>query len=211
MIPVALRPTEVVAGRPFTALELTKGDLSILYQMLAELRTLLEEAEAGTRKVVPFQRMAWRVDGLTHRVIICDENRLRAHPELCVVGFFAERRTEIDITPLEEANAAVVAEFTDYPGILSYSSTELSGGHWANIVLHDEPMDAERWRQGSVHARAVEVLSPVHYRNVRIHNAQLTAHLFDDFEIAVKMTKYFDFAGESHWQAQRTAAGSPRS
>lgn len=195
--------------RPFTAIDLTDRDISIMHEMLADARSLLDEARAGIRKVVPYKRIVWRVDGLTRRVIVCDEGRLRAHPELCVVGFFAERRTEVDIKPLDEANAAIVAEFTQYPGILSYSSMELHRGHWANMVLHDDPVDPEYWRQSALHAQAVKLLSPAHYRNLRIHNAQLTDGLFDAPAIVVQRTKYFDFADESDWRAERTLVASP--
>ncbi|GMQ86082.1 MAG: hypothetical protein BMS9Abin07_1654 [Acidimicrobiia bacterium] len=209
MDPVALTPTELVPGRPFTDPELTKQDLSMLHQMLTDLRGVLEEAKVPPARVVPYHQMAWRVDGHGRRLIICNEERLGTHPDLCIVGFFGDRRTEIDISPLEEANASVVSEFPDNPGILSYSSISVEGGQWGNMVLHEDPRDAERWRESQVHARAVEMLSPIHYRCVRIHNARLDARLFEDPDIVVHRTKYFDFVGQPEWQGVRTVAESP--
>lgn len=208
MDPVSLEPNEVVPGRPFTDPGLTEGDVAMLDHMLEDLRGVLEEAEVPPAKVMPYHQMAWRVGGHSHRLIVCNEGRLRTHPDLCIVGFFGDRRTSLDIGPLEQANAAVVAEFREYPGILSYSSTSLDTGQWGNMVLHEEPMDAERWRQSEKHADAVDTLSPVHYRCVRIHNARLTAGLFDDPGVAVVRTKYFDFTGESEWRGVRTLMDS---
>ena len=204
--PLSLGPREAVPGRPFTSVDLTQRDVTILYEVLGDVRSVLHEVDVGIRSISPYERLTWMVDGLTHRLLICDEPRLRSHPSLCVVGFFGERRTELDSTPLEKANDAIIAEFTKYPGILSYSSMELPGGHWANLVLHDDPIDTQFWRKSELHARAARLLSPVHYLNVRIHNAQLTAGLFQQPVIVVKRTKYYDFSGDGEWRAERILA-----
>lgn len=200
---VSLGPNEESPERPFTAIHLTDRDVSILLDLLADIRSVLSEVDAGTRAVEPYQKLAWKVDGLTHRLLICDEERLRNRTETCVVGFFGERRTGLDPSPLEEANTAIVAEFAKYPGILSYSSVELPGGHWANLVLHDDPIDREYWRRSELHAQAVKLLSPVHYKNVRIHNARLTEGLTASPNIVVERTKYYDYEGGTEWRAQR--------
>ena len=80
---------------------------------------------------------------------------------------------------------------------------ELAGSQWANLVLHDDPIDTEYWRQSEMHARAVELLSPVYYKYVRIHNARLTAGLFDVPAVEVKRTKYYDYGSEPEWRAVR--------
>ena len=209
MEPISLEANEAVPGRPFTDPALTEGDLDMLNHMLEDLRGVLEEAETPPAEVVPYHQQAWRVHGRSHRLIVCNEERLRTHPDLCIVGFFGDRRTDLDIAPLEEANAAVVAEFREYPGILSYSSASLDSGQWGNMVLHEEPEDAELWRQSVRHASAVEELSPLHYRCVRIHNARLDAGLFDDPGIVVHRSKYFDFTGGSEWRGVRTLTESP--
>ena len=201
---VALGPTEAAPGRPFTAVELRDADLAILRGMLRDLCRVLEEADTGDAEIVPMQRKAWKVDGLTRRLMVCDEERLRRHPELCVVGFFGERRADMDMSPLEEANTAIVGEFAKYPGILSYSSVELPSGYWANLVLHDDPIDRDYWRKSELHARAVDSLSPAHYKNVRIHNARLTGPIMERPRFTIKRTKYFDYSGEAEWRGERT-------
>jgi len=184
-----------------------QGDLKVLHGVLADVRAIMVDVEEGARALEPFQRLAWRVGGLTRRLLICDVVRLRAHPGPCVVGFFAERRTDMDIWPLEEANSEIIGEFSKYPGILSYGSVELPRGHWANLVLHDDPVDTQFWRRSELHARAVETLSPRHYFNVRIHNGKLTSGLFDRPEIVIERTKYFDYSGPTEWRAERALAG----
>ena len=201
--PIVLGPSEPVPERPFTAIDLIDRDRAILHELLADVCRLVADSVAGIRTIVPYDAMEWRVDGRAHRHIICLEDRLRSHPKLCVVGFFGERRTELDDTPLEEVNAALVAEFSRYPGITSYSSLELPGGQWANLVLHDDPVDTEYWRRSELHARAVTALSQVHYRTVRIHNGELNGPLLQDPSIVLTSTKFFDFTGEAEWRAKR--------
>ena len=208
MVPgtVTLGPREIVRGRPFTAVEMTVRDLGILHGILTDVRSIVVEVEEGDRKLEPYQKLAWRVGGLTHRLLVCDVERLRAHGGLCVVGFFGDRRPNMDGWLLEEANTEIVAEFYKYPGILAYASVELPDGLWANMVLHDDPVDVDFWRTSEMHARAVEMLSPEHYFNVRIHNGTLTSGLFERPQIVIRKTKYFDYSGTAVWRAERTIA-----
>lgn len=203
-VTVSLGPGDVVSDRPFTAVDLTLRDLGILHGVLADVRSVVVEVEEGSRAFEPYQKLAWRVGGLTHRLLLCDVDRIRAHPGLCVVGFFGDRRPSMDPWPLEEANTEIVAEFAQYPGILSYASVELPGGHWANLVLHDDPVDIQFWRTSKMHQWAVETLSPEHYFNVRIHNGRLTSGIFDQPTIVIAKTKYYDYTGgKLTWRAER--------
>lgn len=201
-----LGPDDVVRGRPFTSVELYAVDMAVLNGMLEDLRTVLSDAEAGARVVIPHKQIAWKVEGLTRRVLICNLERLRLPQEVCAVGFFSERHPGLDIRPLEEANLEVVREFKKYPGVLSYSSVELPDGYWANLVLHDTPDVVEKWRESERHARAVRDLSPVHYKNVRIHNATLAEGVFGNTALRIERTKYFDYEGDEEWRAVREPA-----
>lgn len=205
---VILGPGDVVPGRPFTAVEMTPLDLGILHGILADVRSVVVEVEEGVRELEPYQKLAWKVGGLTHRLLVCDQDRLRSHPGLCVVGFFGEKRPDKDGWALEEANSRIVGEFHKYPGILAYASVEMAGGKWANMVLHDDPVDVQFWRTSEMHARAVETLSPQHYYNVRLHNGRLTAGVFDRPRIEIQRTKYFDYTGDEAWRAEREMVAS---
>lgn len=201
--PVLLGPNEDAPGRPFTSVAQIERDRSILRVMLSDLTGVLAEIDAGVRRAAPYKKLAWKVRGRTHRLLICDEVSLRAHPGLCVVGFFGERHTDLDPKILEKANKAIVALFVDHPGILSYSSMELGKGRWANMVLHQDPTDREYWRQNALHTEAVNVLSPVHYLNVRIYNAELGDYISGSPTIRLLCTKYYDYTGPAPWRAER--------
>jgi hypothetical protein len=207
MVPgtLTLGPNDVISGRPFTSVELTSRDLGILHGILADVRAVVVEVEEG-RRLEPYQKLAWRVAGLTHRLLICDFERVGSHSGLYVVGFFGDKRPNMDVWPLEEANTEIVGEFAKYPGILAYASVELPQDHWANMVLHDDPVDTQFWRTSKMHARAVETLSPQHYFNVRIHNGRLTSGIFERPRIVITKTKYFDYTGPHEWRAERNLA-----
>jgi len=204
---LSLGPNEDVSDRPFTAVDLIDRDVSVLRGMLDDLVRVLDETDLGLKEITPHQRISWQEEGLARRLLICDETRLRAHQDACVVGFFGERRPEMDIGPLEEANSAIVAQFRNFPGILSYSSIELPNGYWANMVLHDDPVDREYWSRGALHAQAARTLGPIHYRTVRIHNARLTAGVMEKPRFAVKKIKYWDYTEEPEWVAERELVG----
>lgn len=189
-------------------MELLARDLSYLRGMLDDLLDYIRKAEADSRDVGSHERHGWVRDGLARRLLICDEARLRGHEAACVVGFFGERRTDLDIGPLEEANTAIVSQFRDYPGILSYSSVELPNGYWANMVLHDDPVDREYWSRGALHAQAAKTLSPIHYRSVRIHNARLTNRIESNPSFRILKTKFWDYTGKEVWTAEREFVSS---
>jgi hypothetical protein len=201
---VTLGPNDVVSGRPFTAVEMTGRDLGILHGILADVRAVVVEVEEGARHFKPFQKLVWKVGGLTHRLLITDIGRIRAHSGLCVVGFFGDKRPDKDGLLLDEANTEIVAEFPKYPGILAYASVELPGEHWANMVLHDDPVDVQFWRTSEMHAWAVETLTPQHYFSIRIHNGTLTSGIFERPRIVIRKTKYFDYTKGDMWRAERT-------
>jgi hypothetical protein len=204
---MALGVNESVDGRPFTAVELLGRDLRILDEILCDVVTALRRAEDVDDGFTANKPMVWKENDLARRLIICNERRLRAHPGPHVVGFFGERKMDVDVGPLEAANTAIVAQFKDYPGIFSYSSIELPNHYWANLVLHDQPVDKEYWRRGELHAKAARELSPLHYETVRIHSARLTAPILENPGFELLKTKYWDYSENPVWAAERELVG----
>lgn len=199
----SLAPEEAVKRRPFTSPDLYSYDYAILSYLLEDLRGLFASTVVEPPLEV-HQPIEWSVHGRKRRIVVCDLTALRsARREMCVVGFFGERHLDRDATPLEEANADLVLEFRNYPGILSYSSMELADGNWANLVLHDRPEAREQWRAGQRHADAATRLSPLFYRTVRIHNGVLPRGVAGGARILIQRTKYWDFRGARTWQAVR--------
>ncbi len=203
MTETLLGPDQKVARRPFTSVDLYPHDLAILTALLGELRALLDGAAAGILMFAPYQRIAWKVQGMRRRVIVCDPEALLKANELYAVGFLSQRNPDLDISPLEKANAKIVREFTRYPDILSYSSCELPGANWANLVLNADAETADQWRECAVHQRAVDELSPTYYRNVRIHRGRLPGGLRGGESIVIERTRYVDYRSKIPWRAVR--------
>ncbi len=203
-----LHPTEAVKGRPFTSPGRYERDQQLLAYMLEDLRATLGEMAEGAITVTPFETIEWTVSGLRRKMIVCDPMRIMKRSKACIVGFFGERNHDRDWTPLEEANADIVLEFRDYPGILSYTSIELADGNWANLVIHDLPDDRERWRSSQRHAQVASAMSPLYYRNVRIHNGHIPGGVMGGRSIVIERTKYWDYRSKSVWQAVRELRAS---
>ena len=204
-----LGPQQVVRGRPFTKPSLYRADTRALTYMLHDLKCLID---ADRIPVVPFTAIEWEVNGLSRRSMVCDLETLTGrHKELCFVGFFGERHLDRSMEPLESANAELVLEFRNYPGILSYSSMELYDGNWANLVIHDVPKAREYWRSSERHAEAAERLSPQFYQSVRIHNGTIPGGLSGGGDVVIQTTKYWDYRKSRVWQAVRdlTAGNAP--
>lgn len=196
-----LAPQQVVKGRPFTKPSLYRADTRALTYMLHDLKCLID---AHRIPVIPHTPIEWEVNTLSRRVIVCDLETLTArHEELCFVGFFGERHLDRPAEPLESANAELVLEFRNYPGILSYSSMELYDGNWANLVIHDLPRAREYWRSSERHVEAAERLSTEFYRNVRIHNGTIPGGLSGGGNVVIQTTKYWDYTSKRVWRAFR--------
>ena len=198
-----LAADQSVARRPFTSIALYNRDLGTLSYLLEDLRSLLAQMATGEMTVIPYQTNEWQVHGLKRRAIVTNAMGLYNRRTVCVVGFFGERHVEKDHTALEEANAEIVLEFRNFPGILSYSSMELPDGNWANLVLHDIPEVREYWRASERHARAAQELSPQYYRTVRIHNGILPGGLMSGRAMVVERTKFWDYRNPRVWKAVR--------
>ncbi len=198
-----LNADQSVARRPFTSISLFRRDLATLSYITEDLRALLARMAAGEVTLTPYLVNEWEVHGLKRRAIVTNPMGLHNRRTVCVVGFFGERHLDRDTTPLEEANADIVLEFKNYPGILSYCSMELADGNWANLVLHDVPQVREYWRSSELHARAAHELSPLYYRTVRIHNGVLPGGLMSGRAIVVERTKFWDYRSPRVWHAVR--------
>jgi hypothetical protein len=142
-------------------------------------------------------------DGRLHRTIICDERRLGDGRDLGWVGFFGVKRRDIDSTPLTVRDDELVREFPAHSGILSYSSVELGGGDWGNLILLDGDEAREHWRTSPRHADAARVLAPRHYTDVRLHQGVLPGGLRAGRAPVLRRTKYYDYQGSETWRAER--------
>jgi hypothetical protein len=199
---IELGVDDVVDGHPCTDISLYSPDLDLLAYMLQDLRGLIRSNDAGKVELAAHEPKFWDVHGLRRRVVVCEPDFIRRLDRVCIVGFFAERREDIDYPALDDLELQLLLEFRNYPGILSYSSVELANDFWANLVVHVEPDDTEAWRASNAHTRAVE-RSPGLYTSVRIHNGHLDGGVPGNRAIEIDRTKYWDYDHEPVWQAVR--------
>lgn len=198
-----LGTSDVAAERPFTHPARTAEDLVSIQRMLAALRRALAVPSALPARPRPLVLSAPDPSGRQHRVIICDDRRLRARRDLALVGFFALKRPGLDASPLTAMDDELIREFPAHPGILSYSSLELADANWGNLIALDPPDARERWRESEKHAYAARELAPQHYMVVRLHNLALPGGLPSRRNPALVRTTYYDYQGHQPWRAKR--------
>ena len=121
-----------------------------------------------------------------------------------IVGFLGNRRSTAEAQAIAEFDIDVISEFRQHPGILSYRSMERTPKQWANLVVHQEVGDREAWRHSAVHIEVAEMLSPVVYHSVRIHNGRLHGGPIGDGSLTVELSKCWDYDSDPVWHAVRT-------
>jgi hypothetical protein len=200
---VRLTPRETAAGREFTDPDLTTADLWSVRVMLGKIQQHVPSAAslaAGPRLLTVEEREA---DGRAHRAIVCNARRLADDRDVAWVGFFAVKRLDRDSTPLTLRDDELIREFPAHPGILSYSSLELAGEDWGNLILLEGDEAREQWRASPRHADAVRELAPRHYTDVRLHQGTLLGGVLAGREPCLRRTKYYDYRGGVTWRAER--------
>jgi len=203
---IELAATEQIEDHPCTDLALVTSDRALLAYMLQDLRVLARQVGSREIDLKPYETLHWEVHGLARRAVICDPEALAAPLERCVVGFFGERRPDAEQSVVDDIEVDLLLEFRSHPGILSYSSTELVDNYWANLVVHEKPVDSQEWRNSDVHRRAVAEISPRQYRSVRIHNGRLPGGVVGSGEITIDRTKFWDYSTTDIWEAVRDYA-----
>lgn len=198
-----LAPRESVPTHRCTDPAHYTADLDLLAYLLQDLRTLLRSNDAGKAVIEAHRPILWTVHGLRRRAVVCEPQTIRTCDRVCIVGFFADRRDDIDYVALDDLELDLFTAFRDYPGILSYSSMELANDFWANLVVHREPTDTDAWRTSVAHDRAV-AMSPRLYSSVRIHNGHLDGGVSGSDAIVIDRTKYWDYEHDPTWRAERS-------
>lgn len=205
--PHRLGPNDVAPGHPITDVAHYEGDIALLNYLLQDLRALVRQARRGDVVLHPQQVLAWEVHGLARRTVICDPDRLPRPDDVQIVGFFGDRRADADQPTIDASEHDLIAEFRNYPGIMSYSSVELDDGYWANLVVHRDPGDREAWRGSRIHREAVDRIAPMAYHGVRIHNGCIRDGVAGTQTVVLESTKYWDYDVSPTWHAIRLLPG----
>ncbi len=205
--PVLLNSYESPPDHPCASMHHYNSDLALLNYLLQDVRAMARRAAKGEIELSPYQRIVWEVHGLKRRTVVCDPVRLLDGDDVLMVGFLGNRRNTPAAREVDEVELDVISEFRSYPGIISYSSTELVDYQWANLVLHTQPGDREAWRHSEVHIQAAEDLAPRVYHDVRIHNGCVPGGALGPRTVIVETTKYWDYDSPELWHAQREFPG----
>jgi hypothetical protein len=200
---ISLAHDELVADRPFTDPAQNAEDLELMRAILAVLRTVLRQPLDWPEEPQPLVlRRVGEADRLV-RLVFCRQAALNANEDLFLVGFFGQKCPEKDRTLINAVDEDLIHEFSLHPGILSYSSFELSDGNYANLVLIRPEAARDHWRTSAKHTYAAHDLAPEYYTCVRLHNGLLPGGLWSGRDLRLVRTKYYDFSGPEPWRAVR--------
>jgi hypothetical protein len=199
-----LAASELLPDRPFTNPEHTWDDARAIDFVLERLRALVHQPPPPNMHA-PVQQTYWlKAEGRTHRLILCDAASLRTASRLTLVGFFGQRRPDVDPTPVNQIDSELIGELGDHPGLLSYCSLLMENGDYGNIVLFVSEEAKYHWATSNRHAYAVRVISPKYYATVRLHNGIVPGGLAAGVAPVFESTKYLDYRAMLPWRGIRT-------
>lgn len=202
---------DIVHERMFTHPDKSREDMLVLQYMIHRLVYFLSPPNKLPNH---FRLDISEDDGRRHRLVITDSESLLSRTSFTVVGFFGQKRSTIDHTPLNHADEDLIEEFYRYPGLLSYCTLELETGcnEYGNLVLFRDEDAKSVWHQNSQHSQMVYELAPKHYDSIRLHNALLTTPITASLPKPMLLrTKYYQFQSHDVWQAIREFANQSTS
>jgi hypothetical protein len=198
-----LSPTEWDPARPFTHPEQIRQAQRSLRYMAGQVAMLLANPYlAGEAPHTVFFNHA-EENGWFHRAVISEPEPLSQSRPLTLVGFFGEKQEESDSALAHEFDRLLIEEIEAHPGLLSYSTTALGDGDYANLVIFSDPAARDRWSESQAHAQAVRQLAPNYYRTVTIFNGRLPGGLDPHPALTLVRAKYYDYQSRPRWQAVR--------
>ncbi len=134
-----LSATELLAGRPFTAPEMSARDLEVLQHMLVTLCNIVCDQNDLPAEPRPLVLWLTEKNGGWHRVAICDDVAIRERNDYTIVGFFGQKKLDIDRRPIDDVDEKLIKEFPEHPELLSYSTMQQTDGNSCNLVLFRSP------------------------------------------------------------------------
>jgi hypothetical protein len=197
---------EHVQARPFTDPGYISADADLLRYLARQLHLMLSHP---ARQIDVPRTYCMQPAGATHweqRNVFVQPLRLREIRPISVVGFFGQRRADADGAAAAQFDATLLTEFPQQPDLLSYSTTLLADGNYANLVLFAREEGLLHWSRGAAHAQVASVFAPNYYQTVRIYNGVLPAGIASPETLHVTRAKYFDYRSQPLWHAVRELA-----
>ncbi len=190
-------PENVRANEEIERLSLR--DLSVLKHMARKICTVLHTIEPPTAAWEPqsftLERRHQRPQAIT---ILNAEHERRAGP-LAFVAFVGERRLNVDPqvqSELFQTDAALTRELATMPGLLYYSSLQLSSEpeRWYNLVVLAHADAQSHLRQSAAHRYAAYQLAPGYYQWIRLHHGSMPEGL--NGPLILRKTRHFTNADQ---------------
>ena len=198
-------------------------DLLVLRYMAQKMRAHLRSLDESA--ALPSIEYAAERRNRTHRMVVYKRQETLRGRGLVFVGFISGVQEQVSLATIQElhhVDKMLVQELASNPGLLTYSSLELSKGHWYNLVLLRDDSAHAYFRQNSTHRYAAQQLAMYYYAWIRLHNGVLPCGLpgFAGLsasaeplcdEIAIRSTRYFTFPEMGQkpiiWQVVRDCDG----
>lgn len=205
MIAMQLGPQEVIQDRPFTHPAYIEIDSRQICYMLMRLSQIINSVSTAKNPnlFAPESHELFEADGRHHRIIPIRPQLLVKAPSLCIVGFFGQRNFCSDGASIASRDKMLFSEMRKHEGLLSYSSLELTNGNYGNCVVFADQQSKDNWGFSKIHAEAVNDLSPLYYRSVRLYNGEISGNVYDFYRIRITIAKYFDYSEKPVWFGMR--------
>ena len=164
-----------------------------LDRMLERLRDLVRHVDRLPHDMGPISLSFRDAQKRGHRVVLLSITELRRDSDLALVGFFGRRRDDVSDKPLYGLDSELIDELRDHPGIVSYSSLDLTERSSANLVLAKSRQALLDWQGSAKHEHISRKLAPRHYADVRIHTGVVPGGVLSGSEAHIAATRQLTF------------------
>ena len=191
---------ELIAARPFTHPDYISKDREIMTYMAKQVCVVLEKQFDSLQddpSVVINES-----DGRWHRGFIFRPTNLSKARKVFVVGFFGQKRKIMPGDYFKDLDDLLVEILPTLDKIFSYSTMELPGGDFSNLVLMSDEEVKSKWMEGDIHKKAVD-LSPGYYQSIRINNGVFPDGILHTDSLQITRVKYYDYQENPPWKAIR--------
>lgn len=216
---IQLTHSELLVERPFTDPDHIEADAAVMRTMAQQAWIIADQmrmvSAAGTAPTVHYPTAeSWQ-----KRTMLLDMPGMHTESTLTVVGFFGNKRTQVDPDvekTVYEAGRQLCQALRHEPSMVCYMTRLLADAHnYANLVVMKTAQTIEEWRKNEIHQHVTGIISPQYYSNVRIYSGEM--HVEHDaplnverqFFLSLHRVKYFDYSCPSTWCGVRNLASAP--
>lgn len=193
----------LLPNRPFTHPVNSAADRLALCYLAERLRETRDRPDYYTHLPAPAILFYPEADRQHHRQVLVRPLDLFAEVPLPIVGFFGQKQTGADRSPLDALDGQLMAELPERDGLAAYCTLGLASGDFANLVVFASNQARDGWRTSPRHEYAARELAPNYFASVRIYNGLLPRGLADVGALEMSVVKYFDYRSHPTWRGLR--------